>query len=210
MKGGVISLKSTKNAFVLIEKFTFQFNALTQSRGGGGVSNMYAKLAQRTMQCETAQAFAGVVSEMRDKFAERVPDEDQFALPFSRITFRANYTRERNLVRYVLSKIARHYGMPDELDASLMTIEHILPQSKGDETTDHRDVGAIGNLTFMVEKLNGKLDDKSFKEKKRFYTPANHVYPDEVLQRAGDWDADMIAKRGMHLAKVGYEKIWKI
>lgn len=209
-EGNIISLKSTKNAFLLIEKFTFQFNALTQSRGGGGVSNMYAKLAQRTMQSDTAQAFASVVLEMREKFVERVPDEDQFAVPFSRIMFRSNYTRERNLVRYVLSKIARHYGMPDELDVSLMTIEHILPQSKGDESGDHKDVGAIGNLTFIVEKLNGKLDDKSFKEKKRFYTTANSVYLDEVLQGANDWDADMIAKRGMHLAKVGYEKIWKI
>lgn len=41
----LISLKTTRSAFDLIEKFTFQFNALTQSRGGGGVSNMYAKLA---------------------------------------------------------------------------------------------------------------------------------------------------------------------
>ena len=38
----IISLKTARSAFELIEKFTFQFNALTQSRGGGGVSNMYA------------------------------------------------------------------------------------------------------------------------------------------------------------------------
>ena len=35
------SSKSARSAMELIEKFTFQFNALTQSRGGGGVSNMY-------------------------------------------------------------------------------------------------------------------------------------------------------------------------
>jgi uncharacterized protein with ParB-like and HNH nuclease domain len=207
---GVLSLKSTKAAFTLIEKFTFQFNALTQSRGGGGVSNMYAKLAQRTMNCAGPQEFADVVGEMREKFAERVPDEAEFTVPFSRILFRSNYTRERNLVRYVLTKIAKHYGMPDELDVSLMTIEHIFPQSKGEESGDDRDVGAIGNLIFMNEKLNGKVDDKNFKEKKKYYTPANSVYVDEKLQGADDWGADMIAIRGFHLAKIGYEKIWKI
>lgn len=206
----VLSLRSIKAAFTLIEKFTFQFNALTQSRGGGGVSNMYAKLAQRTMSCAGPQQFADVVAEMREKFAERVPDEAEFAVPFSRITFRSNYTREKNLVRYVLTKVARHYGMPDELDVSMMTIEHILAQSKGEETGDNKDVGAIGNLIFMNEKLNGSLDNKSYKEKKKSYTAANNVYLDEKLQGAADWDSEMIATRGIHLAKIGYEKIWKI
>ncbi|GLK67876.1 DUF262 domain-containing protein [Hansschlegelia plantiphila] len=206
----VISLKSTRGAFDLIEKFTFQFNALMQSRGGGGVSNMYAKLAQSTMACDSGQSFANVLADMKDKFRERVPDETEFSLQFTRITYRDTYTRERPLVRYVLTKLARHYGMPAEIDVGMLTIEHIQPQSNGEETNDEFDVGAIGNLIFMNEGLNGKLDNKSFVAKKPFFEVSNNVYPDDFLKKSNKWSDKMIAERGVHLAGVGYNEIWNI
>jgi hypothetical protein len=206
----IIALKTAKSAFELIEKFTFQFNALTQSRGGGGVANMYAKLAQNTMSCGTAQNFADILSEMREKFRERVPDQAEFALPFSRLTFRNNYTRERNLVRYALLKLSRHFGLPEEVDPSMLTIEHILPQSKGSESDDQYDVGAIGNLILINESLNGKVSTKDFKDKMKIFTTKNNVYLDDNLKAAEEWDAQAIAARGTFLANIGYEKIWKI
>lgn len=206
----LIALKATRSAFDLIEKFTFQFNALTQSRGGGGVSNMYAKLAQSTMACTTAQAFALVMTEMKDKFSERVPDQSEFTLPFSRLIYRSSYTRDRNLVRYVLTKLARQFGLPEEVDVTMLTIEHILPQSKGKSSDDERDVGAIGNLIFVNETINGKADDKAFKDKIKLFTEANNVYLDESLKAAKDWNADSIAMRGVALADIGYTTIWKI
>jgi hypothetical protein len=205
-----IALKSTRAAFELIEKFTFQFNALTQSRGGGGVSNMYAKLAQNTIACGTAQDFADVSKEMKEKFRERVPDESEFTLPFSRITYRSTYTRERNLVRYVLMKLARHFGMPEEIDLSMLTIEHILSQSHGMESGDEYDVGAIGNLIFINETVNGQVGNKPFKEKMTYFTASNHVYMDQYLKDAVEWDDSSIAERGVKLANIGYTSIWNI
>lgn len=206
----MISLKATRSAFDLIEKFTFQFNALTQSRGGGGVSNMYAKLAQNTMACATPQEFAIVVAEMKEKFGERVPDGSEFTLRFSRLIYRSTYTRDRNLVRYVLTKLAREFGMPEEVDISMLTIEHILPQSKGLSSDDEKDVGAIGNLIFINETINGKVGDKSFKEKMKFFTENNNVYIDENISENMEWNAKSIAARGIALSKLGYSKIWKI
>lgn len=206
----VISLRSTKTAFELIENFTFQFNALTQSRGGGGVSNMYAKLAQTTMGCTTSQAFSQVISDMRGKFRERIPDELEFTIPFSRLIYRNDYTRDRNLVRYVLMKLSKHYGMPEEVDPAFLTIEHILPQSGSDFTDDEFDVGAIGNLIFVNEKINGEVGVKPFKEKLALFTARNNVYLDETLKTAKKWDYKAIANRGLNLAKVGYNDIWKL
>lgn len=206
----VISLKSTKSAIEMIEKFTFQFNALTQSRGGGGVSNMYAKLAQSASKCENSNDFADVAAEMKEKFRERTPDEAEFSLPFSRLTYRASYTRDRALVRYALTKLAQEFGMPDEVDVSMLTIEHLLPQSKGKETFDDSDVGAIGNLIFVNESINGKLADKPYADKKQFLTSKNNVYLDESIKGATEWNSKAIASRGKALAKVGYTKIWKI
>ena len=207
---GLIAQKATRSAYDLIEKFTFQFNALTQSRGGGGVSNMYAKLAQNAMACTTAQEFALVVAEMKEKFRERVPDQSEFTLPFSRLTYRSSYTRDRNLVRYVLTKLARHFGMPEEVDVSMLTIEHILPQSKGQTSDDEKDVGAIGNLIFVNDTINGKADDKPFKDKIKLFTESNNVYLDKSLKDAEVWNNDSIAERGVALAEIGYSSIWNI
>ena len=206
----IISLKSTRQTVDMIEKFTFQFNALTQSRGGGGVSNMYAKLAQSVSAANTPQKFANVAADMKEKFLERIPDETEFMLPFARLIYRASYTRNRNLVRYVLTKIARHYGMPIEVDSASLTVEHILPQSQGVETDDEFDVGAIGNLIFIGAKLNGKIDTKPFKEKMPQFTRANLVYADEFLLDQKTWNEKKIADRGIELAKVGYRKIWNL
>lgn len=206
----VISLKATRSAFDAIEKFTFQFNALTQSRGGGGVSNMYAKLAQSTMSCASGQDFSDVLKEIKEKFDDRLPDVTEFSVPFTRLIYRSTYTRERPLVRYVLTKLARYYGMPAELDVGMLTIEHILPQSQGEERGDEFDVGAIGNLILISDKLNGSLDNKTFANKKPFFTTANHVYCDKFLTDATEWNDQSIANRGVHLAEVGYEKIWSI
>lgn len=206
----VISLKQVRAVFELIEKFTFQFNALTQSRGGGGVSNMYAKLAQNTIQCSSSQQFAHVASEIKEKFRERLPDEAEFTLPFSRLTYRATYTRDRALVRYALTKLSSHFGMPEETDISLMTVEHLLPQSEGEETYDAFDVGAIGNLILVNDTINGKLAAKGFAEKLNILRQEQNVYIDPLLLSAKKWNFDQIGERGVALAKIGYEKIWNI
>ena len=100
--------------------------------------------------------------------------------------------------------------MPAEIDINLMTIEHIRPQSDGEETGDEFDVGAIGNLLLIKEELNVKLGDKPFSVKKPFFTRANSVYCDEFLLEADRWTYDKIAERGVHLAQIGYEEIWNL
>ena len=168
---------------------------------------MYSKLAQSVTACADAQEFAKIIAEMREKFRERVPDETEFTVPFARLTYRANYTRERNLVRYALTHIARHHGMPEEVDLSMLTIEHILAQSQGDESDDEFDVGAIGNLIFVNESVNGKLGTKSFKEKMKLFNSSNNVYMDDYLTRSTEWSEINIGERGVELAEIGYNKI---
>lgn len=207
----VISLKTTRSAFDAIEKFTFQFNALAQSRGGGGVSAMYAKIAQQTMNCTSPQQFTTILSDMKEKFRDRVPDLAEFTLHFTRLIFRNDYARDKNTVRYALTKLARSFGMPEEVDLSMMTIEHIMPQSATSEWTgDASDVGAIGNLLLINETLNGKIGNKSFNDKMKVLKAEKHVYMDDTLREAAVWTTDSIAERGKALAKIGHSKVWVI
>lgn len=206
----IISLKTAKQAIEVIEKFTFQFNAVTQSRGGGGVSNMYAKLAQSASACATSQAFAILLAEIREKLRERVPDETEFSLAFTRLTYRSTYTRDRALVRYALIKLSEQYGMPEEVDRSMLTIEHLMPQSVGEETGDEFDVGAIGNLILVNETVNGKLGVKPFSDKMEVLRKTQNLYVDDELKEAKSWSDQNIADRGVRLARLGHSKVWQI
>ena len=139
-----------------------------------------------------------------------MPEIQEFTFLFERVNFRNDYVRDRLLVRYILTKLARHFGMPEEVDLSMMTIEHIKPQSEGEYTGDAYDLGAIGNLLFINESLNGKIDNKPFLKKMEILKAAPNVYMDDELRNAVSWDEDAIAIRGERLATLGHSQIWKI
>ena len=204
-----ISLASAKKALKLIEKFTFQFNATTQSRGGGGVSNMYAKLAQSVSDCEDAQQFAVVLQDINRKLADRVPDFAEFSVAFRRFQFSSNFTRDRSLVRYILRKFSEHYGLPSEVDGNLYTIEHLQPDSSWNELEEMFGLGQLGNLLFVPESVNQELSTKPFEEKKAILL--KHGVPmDPYLKNAEKWDYESIVERTEIMSAVAYEEIWKI
>ena len=127
-RAGIIKIPQTANALRLIESFTFQFNAVTQSRGGGGISAMYAKLAQSIVNIKDPNSFAAQIKEVKKKFAERLPTPAEFDAQLALLTYRANYTRDRDLVRYVLTEISFMQGMGPQFATEAMTIEHIQSQ----------------------------------------------------------------------------------
>jgi Protein of unknown function (DUF1524) len=201
-----------KKALKLIEKFTFQFNAATQSRGGGGIANMYAKLGQLVDDCDEAQQFAVVLQDINRKLADRVPDLPEFSVGFNRFNYTSKFTRDRNLVRYVLRKFSEHYGLPSEIDGNLYTIEHLLAEANWNEfdaILALGDVGQIGNLLFVPEAVNQELKTKPFDEKKAILLKQK-VPMDPYLQKATEWTDKEISERNAILAKVAYEEIWKI
>jgi hypothetical protein len=61
-----------------------------------------------------------------------------------------------------------------------MTIEHLVPQRRiGANGFSEEIVGQLGNLILVPSDLNTKLDDKSFKEKKKVLKAAGVIIPPE-------------------------------
>ncbi len=204
-----IKLKHATLGIRLIENFTFQFNAITQSRGGGGISNMYAKLAQDSWSCGNAADFQDVLKSMKEKFSDRLPSIDEFSLPFSQIIYRNDYTRDKDLVRYILQKLQIQFGWPQHTDFDVLTVEHIVNQSDGNRTGGPDDCGAIGNLLLVSEDLNKKLGTKPPVEKLAVLSKAQ-IKLDDDLGSAKNWTYQNIVDRGGALAKIGYEKVWNL
>ena len=204
-----ISLSSLRKVLALIEKFTFQFNAVTQSRGGGGIANMYSRLARDVYECETPQRFAKVFTEIKAKLDERVPSIEEFKVGFNGIRFTSEFTRDRALVRYVLRKLSESAGLPNEIDATLYTIEHIRPESAISDDDDYELVASLGNLLFVPEKTNLKLKAKPFSTKKQILIE-DKVPLDKYLQAQNSWGHTQITRRLEALAKTAHQEIWSL
>lgn len=207
-----IKLAQFIKALAVIEKFHFLFTAITSQHSSGGISGMYASLARQITAVKDAQAATPILSELRNKLKERVPTEAEFLALFPELLYTNTLSKQRGLVKYVLSRIARHEGHAYTANMEDLTIEHIFPQSKIDETVWKEEiVGQIGNLILLPKDLNDKLRDKSFSDKKRIILENNykHLLP-SYFWTAADITPALIQKRTQEIGKVAYSKVWKI
>jgi uncharacterized protein with ParB-like and HNH nuclease domain len=199
-----------EDSLVAIEKFHFLFTAVTSQRSSGGISEMYASLGRRVFESKDTHDAVTVISDLKNKLRTKVPNSNEFKALFPSIVFTDNQTKQRGLVRYVLSMLYEHFNKAVPIDFDGMTIEHLIPQSSiaSDAYSDHV-VGQIGNLILVPSSLNGKLANKQFKEKKRILIAEGVRIPKEFQDIDQLTETDIIAQTD-RMAELAYSKIWKI
>lgn len=209
-KAQIISKKQLERALIDIERFHFQFTAITSQRSSGGISGMYASLGRRIAAAKTSQAAATIIDEMRDKLRERVPSEEEFVALFPELIYTNKLSKQRALVKYVLIEIAKHDKVAFAADYDDLTIEHLAPQSKidGGKWTDEN-IGQLGNLILVTADLNTKLKDKDFETKRNILVAAGHPLPASI-KNAKNWTVDAIQERTEDLARYAFGTVWKI
>lgn len=208
-KNRKIKLARLKDALLAIEKFHFQFTAITSSRSSGGISAMYSSFGQRLFLCSTTKEAADEIDAFKQKLRERVPSLEEFAVAFREVSYTNANSKQRNLVRYILRKFAEHYkfGFPSDFDD--LTIEHLHPQSKIDSTWEEQVVGSIGNLIFLDGEMNGKLDNKSFEEKRKILLGSNYPVP-KLVAESESWTPAKVEEHVTDMAYVAHSDIWNI
>ncbi|MGH8729123.1 MAG: HNH endonuclease family protein, partial [Burkholderiales bacterium] len=121
-----------------------------------------------------------------------------------------NITRQRKLVKYILVGLEQQTPYPAAVDYEQMTIEHLASQSLiGEGEFNDPLVGQIGNLLLVSDELNGKLKDKSFKDKKKILLDSGFKLP-EQLEAASTWGPAQIRQRTQTLAERAYNDAWKL
>jgi hypothetical protein len=125
----------------------------------------------------------------------------------------ALYRRESKKCQVILQRLERKNNPKETIDASNVTIEHIMPQSIGKDKKgkawqamlgpDWKDVHetwlhTLGNLT--LSGYNSDLGNKSFDEKRLAYKGSNFGLNRTVGDRT-EWNAGEIKRRGEILAK---------
>jgi hypothetical protein len=207
-----IKLAQFIRALANIEKFHFLFTAITSQRSSGGISSMYAALARQLAAVKNAQEATPVLNELRKKLKERVPSEAEFLALFPELIYTNTVSKQRALLKYVLSKTARAEGLSFPADLDDLTIEHLHPQSKidGSDWTDEI-VGQAGNLILVTKELNHKLENKTFVEKKNILKAKKY---DSILPpyfwTAKELTPELVAKRTREIGERAYNSVWKI
>jgi hypothetical protein len=211
-RNGRIKLTQFVKALGDVEKFHFLFTAITSQRSSGGISGMYALLGRQIAAIENAQQATPVLNELRKKLKERVPSEPEFLALFPELIYTNTVSKQRALVKYVLSRIARGEGQAFAADRDDLTIEHLHPQSKIDGSAwSDEIVGQLGNLILVTKDLNEKLQNRSFEEKKEILKKKKYgEFLPEYFWDAKELTPELIAERTRELAGVAYNKVWKI
>ena len=193
-----------------IEKFHFIFTAITSSRSSGGISAMYSSFAKKLFEAKNSQIASDEIRELIKKLRIKVPSLDEFIVAFKEIYFTNSNSKQKKLVRYILRGFSEHFSYSTPVDFDDLTIEHIHPQSMVDVGGWSEDlVGSLGNLIFLDQKMNGQLDTKTFKGKKKILADAAYTLPDFV-SKTSKWEPESVIAHTELMAMTAYNEIWKI
>ena len=119
-------------------------------------------------------------------------------------------SKNRKEIKYILSSFENYYqnekGGELHCDLDKCNVEHVLNDSDFEDTPCK-----IGNLLLIAEKINSKVGNDSFADKKEKYKYSKLTNVQKFVDEYGekdDWTSEDIYKRGEKLAIFAYEKIW--
>ena len=172
---------------------------------------MYALAARDLYQAKNLESKVKCLLKFqKKKLAAKRPRYAEFEPSFVGLKYSTQMTKQKNLVRYILTKIYQKNTIGLPIDPDQMTIEHIAPENppkKG--ALSHEHVASIGNLILVDQKQNNKLANKGFAEKVQILKDAS-VWVDPVIVKASHWTATEIESRAKLLAKDAYKNIWHL
>jgi len=206
-----LKTKHVRAIMAAIESFHFKFTAIASQRSSGGISFMYALAARELYQATGLDAKVKVLQEFQsNKLATKVPPYPEFEPSFLSLRYSSSMTKQKALVRYVLTRIYQKNSAGLVIDPEQMTVEHLAAENPAKSTglaPEH--VASIGNLILVDQTLNNKLANKGVAEKVQILKQAN-VWVDPLVLKSTTWGADEIEGRAKLLAKDAYDNVWKM
>lgn len=205
-----IKYKKLRDALSAIEKFHFIFTAVTSSRSSGGISAMYSSFAIKLFESNDSQEAATIINDFISKLRDKRPSLEEFKVAFKEIRYTNTNSKQKNLVRYILEKLSIHYSYKYPVDFDELTIEHFCPQKNiGIGEWTESSVGCLGNLIFLDQEMNGKINTKEFKEKKDILINEKYTLPQFLIEQ-DEWIPSSVFAHADIMATEAYNEIWKI
>jgi uncharacterized protein with ParB-like and HNH nuclease domain len=206
-----LKTKHVREILEAVENFHFAFTAIASQRSSGGISFMYALTARELYKAKNLEAKVKVLQDFRKKkLGAKRPEFAEFEPNFMNLMYSSKMTKQKNLVRYILTKIYQHNSTGITPDTAQTTIEHLAPESPVKSAgLSPEQIASIGNLILVSQPLNNQLANKTFPDKVKILSNA-HLWIDPVILKAKDWGATEIRDRTTLLAKDAYENVWPL
>lgn len=204
-----ISIRQLYLILSMMESFHFIFNAITQQRSSGAISSFYTKHATALTKAKSHDEIQIIFNELKASLINKIPDYNEFEAGFFNIEYLNRKTKNKALIKYILSRFLDKKSTGLSINIEQMTIEHILPQSEeSDNNSNH--IGSIGNLILIDSKTNSEeLKNHSFHKKRNILI--NKKYPlDEIILESDSWEGKDIQQRLSSMCKEAYNNLWKI
>jgi hypothetical protein len=200
-----ISVTQLKRALRAIEDYVFSWTVMASKTSTGGMSLFYGRYAREVLNAKDKDARGNVINNLARELRPKRPLAAEFDEAFADLWFTNDRPGDKKVVQYALRRIYKHESAHGAaaVDFAKMTIEHLSAQSG-----KVKNAGRIGNLIYVTEALNGKLDNKAWPAKKAILKAVDDQWvPKEVLE-ADDWRTSSITARTKALAELGRTKIW--
>lgn len=209
LEDGTLKIKHVNNVLRAIENFHFAFTAVASQRSSGGISFMYASNA-RNLYCSKSSKKVALLKQFKKKLADKRPPIAEFVARFMELKYSTVFTKQKPLIKYILSKIYERNSPGLAIDPEKMTIEHLVPESpsKGPALADDQ-IASVGNLILVTQKINNRLADRPFGEKRTILKSCN-VWVDDVITNAQTWGSSEIQSRAALLAQEAFINVWPL
>jgi hypothetical protein len=200
-----ITVPQLIRALRAIEDYTFPWTILAGKSSSGGMSLFYGRYAREVYGAKNKDSVGKVISELVKELGWRRPLHAEFDEAFSALWFTNDRPADKKIVQYALRRIYKHQSPQGAaaINFTHMTIEHLASQADG-----VKNGGRIGNLIYVTEALNSKLDSKGWEAKRVALKAAEDQWVPSDVKNAPTWKAKQIEQRTKALAELGRSKVW--
>lgn len=188
-----ITLANLKKSLKLIEKFHFQYNAITSKRSSGSISTGYSKLALELESVHDNSSYQLFYSKLVKHLKYKMPDFEEFDVKFKQLIYLTDQTRNRNIIKYIFTLLMEENSPALNLDYESLTIEHLIPQSTLKNGNDGQEtiIGSLGNLLLVSTSINSnELANKPIAEKIRILVEKKYPLVGNIID--DDFNGDLI------------------
>ena len=209
----ILSLSSLISCLKAIENFHFTFIAVCHKRPTG-LEKIFSDTARKIRNATTANQCTSIITDFKQKLDNKKPTLTEFKSSFAQLKFiRGQEENDKRLIQYIFKKWEEvHFRSTNELETSLITLEHIVPQSTRDATL-RPNVGMMGNLLPLAGVINNLVDTMPFVQKLHQYRNSELLVVNDFVTRYGtqtQWTANDITHRTDEMADTAYSQIWAI
>jgi len=190
-----------------IETVSIRYNIIG-SRQANIQDKIYNNIALRVHTGELSN-----VNSINNALRSTYPNDEDFKEDFRLKSMRTLQSPKK--ARYLLGEIEIAVDSTNAIDFSLLTLEHILPESPNGEWIEYfgkddynEHIDRLGNMTLVFKELNNELNRKSFDVKKKILEPSNLKITDRI-QDYKNWNSDSVNDRQNWMASFALQR-WKI